>query len=173
VDIALGRVKKLLPFLLAVAVLTYVIGWHVWGVLYGLGVHPYPAPSTPWTYQLWSGFIPALAIVSIFGGITTHFRMLNCHVHGCWRLGRFELAGGQFKVCRKHSPHPDKLTAGYIAAKHQEHLDCLKTGYSPSSGPASSSISSSESLSPLPTTFPFGPASTSPPSPGPQSGTGT
>jgi hypothetical protein len=168
---ALGRVKKLIPFVVAVGLLTYFIGWHVWGVLYGLGVHPYPAPSTPWTYQLWSGFIPALAIVSIFGGITTHFRMLNCHVHGCWRLGRFELAGGQFKVCAKHSPHPSKLTAEYVQAKHREHLECVAS--SPSSGSALPSMSFSASSSPSPSTSLSEQGSTSPPPPPPQSDTAT
>lgn len=159
----LGRVTRCVAFAAAVGLLTYLFGWHTWGLLYGLGVHPYPGPTTPWTYQLWSGFIPSLAIVSIFGGITAHFRVLNCHVHGCWRIGKFELAGGQFKVCKKHSPHPDKLTHEYVLAKHQEHLDCLVSVSSSSSPPASPSISSSASLSPLPSTSPFGTGSTSPP----------
>jgi hypothetical protein len=100
-----------------------LMAWHPWSAAFAIGVHPYPA-GTPWTYQLWSGFIPSLAIVSIIGGIASHFRMINCHVHGCWRMGRFELAGGQFKVCHKHSPHPDKLTHWYILNKHKEHLKC-------------------------------------------------
>lgn len=100
-----------------------LIAWHPWGAAYAIGVHPYPA-GTPWTYQLWSGFLPALAIVSVFSGVTAHFRMINCHVHGCWRLGRFQMAGGQFKVCHRHSHHPEKITHAYVLAMHEEHLRC-------------------------------------------------
>jgi hypothetical protein len=121
----MGKLGTFAVLLVMAGVLTYLIGWHPWGFLYGLGIHPYPqSSSTPWTYQLWSGFIPALAIVSIFGGVATHFRAINCHVHYCWRIGRFELANGQFKVCKKHSPHPDKITHEYILRKHREHTEC-------------------------------------------------
>jgi hypothetical protein len=109
----------------------YAVGWHPWGVLYGVGVHPYPSSSsTPWTYQLWSGFIPALAIVSIFGALGSHLRSMNCHVTGCWRIGRYPLADGQFKVCHKHSPHPDKITHAHIL---REHAKCAAQSSSPSS----------------------------------------
>lgn len=103
---------------------------HPWGGAFALGVHPYPA-GTPWTYQLWSGFLPSLAIVSIFTGIGAHFKMLNCHVHGCWHIGKFPMAGGKFKVCHKHSDHPRKITHAYILAKHEEHARCA--GQLPSS----------------------------------------
>jgi len=128
----MGNLNKWVFLGILTGVLTYLIGWHTWGLLYGFGVHPYPeSSSTPWTYQLWSGFIPALAIISIFGGLSTHLRSINCHVNRCWRLGRFELAGGQFKVCHKHSPHPAKLTHRYILARHEEHMRCA--GQPPSS----------------------------------------
>lgn len=29
----------------------------------------------------------------------------QCHVHKCYRIGRYPIAGGQYKVCRRH--HPD------------------------------------------------------------------
>jgi hypothetical protein len=105
--------------LAVLGLLAWAVILHPWGLLYSVGVHPYPASSsTPWTYQLWSGFIPALAIVSIFGGLASHLRSMNCHVTGCWRIGKYPLADGQFKVCRKHSPHPDKLTHAYILGEH-------------------------------------------------------
>lgn len=90
---------------------------------YAIGVHPYPA-GTPWTYQLWSGFVPSLAIASLLSGVAAHLRMMHCHVHGCWRLGRFEMAGGQFKVCNRHSHHPKKITRQYVLATHEEHTRC-------------------------------------------------
>lgn len=106
-------------FLLCLA----LVAWHPWSAAFAIGVHPYPA-GTPWTYQLWSGFVPSLAIVSLLSGITAHFKMMNCHVHRCWRLGKFPMAGGQFKVCHRHSDHPEKITHAYILAKHEEHARC-------------------------------------------------
>lgn len=91
-----------------------------WSWAFAVGVHPYPA-GTPWTYQLWSGFIPGMTISSVFAGVASHVRLVNCHVHGCPRVGRYPLAGGEFKVCGKHSPHPGKLTSEYVLARHAAH----------------------------------------------------
>lgn len=96
---------------------------HPYGFETGIGIYPAPA-GTAWQYQLWSGFLPSLAIVSIFTGVGAHLKMLNCHVHRCWRIGKFPVADGQFKVCRRHSPHPVRLTHEYILAKHEENARC-------------------------------------------------
>lgn len=74
------------------------------GLLWFLGVYPVPS-GTSAMYQLWSGFIPALAIASLVGGLYRHFRHINCHVHRCWRLGRYE--AGPYKVCARHHPRDD------------------------------------------------------------------
>lgn len=40
-----------------------------------------------------------------FGGLsilTLAYRHLNCHQHGCFRLGRFPL--GHLRLCHKHHP---------------------------------------------------------------------
>lgn len=99
---------------------------HGWGWLYGLGVHPYPeSSSTPWTYQLLSGLVPALTVLSLLTFLATAFRHLNCHTAGCYRLGKFPVVGGQFKVCRKHhreiTGHPDKLTVDALRELHLAH----------------------------------------------------
>jgi hypothetical protein len=101
---------------------------HPWGWLYGLGVHPYPASSsTPWTYQLWSGFIPALTVTGLLASAIGLYRHANCHVTRCFRLARYPVAGGQFKVCAKH--HPDeqvragKVSHEHILRLHREHRD--------------------------------------------------
>jgi hypothetical protein len=31
-------------------------------------------------------------------------RKHNCHVHGCWRVGRHPVEGTPFTVCRRHDP---------------------------------------------------------------------
>jgi len=116
----MGRLR-LAALVIALGLSAWAVIAHPWGVLYAVGVHPYPASSsTPWTYQLWSGFIPGLAIVSIFGGLASHLRSMNCHVTNCWRIGRYPLAGGQFKVCRKHSPHPSRITHAHILREHEK-----------------------------------------------------
>lgn len=48
--------------------------------------------------------ITALGYLGIVSTLLHHF---NCHVTGCWNVGRFTVADGQYKVCRSH--HPDKL----------------------------------------------------------------
>lgn len=53
-------------------------------------------------YLWWSGFAGDLGI---FAAIMIGLRHLNCHQHGCIRLGRHQIDGTPFRVCRKH--HPD------------------------------------------------------------------
>jgi len=55
------------------------------------------------------------------------YRHANCHVTRCFRLARYPVAGGQFKVCAKH--HPDeqvragKVSHEHILRLHREHRD--------------------------------------------------
>lgn len=118
--------KKLIVLAVVGAIIWSVVA-HPWGWLYGFGVHPYPASSsTPWTYQMWSGIVPAMTVLSLVGAVITGYRHANCHVHNCWRIGRYEVADGHFKVCRKH--HPDdpvrtgQVSADHIKAVHVSHL---------------------------------------------------
>lgn len=110
-------------FIIAVA-LAWDIATHWFGWRTAFGLWPVP-DGTPWTYQLWSGFVPALTVLSLLGSAIALFRHVNCHVHGCPRVGRFAVAGGQFKVCQRH--HPDaavatrKLTVHHIRAMHLDH----------------------------------------------------
>lgn len=98
------RLKSILGVLLPLAVLgavVYAVSCHTWGVLYGLGVHPYPeSSSTPWTYQMWSGVIPALTVLTLFGALSSVYHLHNCHYETCWRLGRHRVNGSPW--CDKH-----------------------------------------------------------------------
>lgn len=70
------------------------------------------------TYLFWSGFCGDLAFI---GGGWAIVRHTNCHVRGCWRVGRHEVRGTHFKVCRKHHPAIDgKPSADDIARAHAE-----------------------------------------------------
>lgn len=54
--------------------------------------------SDKW-YGFWSGFGSDIGEVVLIGGLITIVRHHNCHVSGCWHLGRHQIAGGRYKVC--------------------------------------------------------------------------
>ena len=56
-------------------------------------------------YGFWSGFGSDVAEFAIVGALYASVRKHNCHVHGCWRVGRLPVDGTAWTVCRKH--HPD------------------------------------------------------------------
>lgn len=109
------RNRWLMLTLVAVIVLLLVLTPHA--LLWFVGVYPYPAGTAP-LYQLWSGFIPSIAIVSVV------WPFVNCHVESCPRYGRYHV--GDFRVCRKH--HVDeavrekRVTHQHIIDHHQKHL---------------------------------------------------
>lgn len=84
----------------AACLLVYAAIWHPWGLLYGLGVHPYPGPQTPWTYQMWSGIIPSLTVLSLFGSLGAAYHLHNCHADRCWRIGKHRIEGTPW--CTRH-----------------------------------------------------------------------
>jgi len=69
--------------------------------------------SGPW-YGFWSGFGSDLGEIAIIGGLISIYRRHNCHVKGCWRIGKHPVEGTTYVVCRQH--HPD------AAPTHQEVL---------------------------------------------------
>jgi hypothetical protein len=102
-------VRKLLFTIPAIGLvlLAYAAVAHPWGVLYAFGVHPYPeSSSTPWTYQLWSGIIPALTILTLFGSLGGAWHLHNCHQDGCWRMGKHRIAGTPWCDRHKHLAKP-------------------------------------------------------------------
>lgn len=95
--------RRLLPaiILAVLALAAWSITAHPWGWLYGLGVHPYPASSsTPWTYQMWSGILPALTVLTLFGSLGGAWHLHNCHYPRCLRLGKHKISGTPW--CTRH-----------------------------------------------------------------------
>ena len=87
---------------------------HLWGLLYGIGVHPYPASSsTPWTYQLLSGFVPALTVLGLLTFIAGAWHHVNCHQDHCWRIGKHKVDGTPW--CRKHHQQARARAAAGLA----------------------------------------------------------
>ena len=67
-------------------------------------------------YLWWSGMFSNL---TIFAAVILFYRKHNCHIHGCWRLGKHTAVddnGLEHAVCKHH--HPD-LGAGHQLRPHQ------------------------------------------------------
>jgi hypothetical protein len=91
---------------------------HPWGWAYGIGVHPYPeGSSTPWTYQLLSGFVPALTVVSLLSLLAGAWHHVNCHEAGCLRIGKHKVEGTPW--CSRHHEAARETT------KQQVTLDAI------------------------------------------------
>jgi hypothetical protein len=92
-----------------------------------LGVHTGTTNESGPYYGFWSGFGSDLAEFGILGAIATGIYQLvkkyNCHEPGCWRVGKYEAAGGQFLLCYHHHPdlHGLKPTHDLIVRLHREH----------------------------------------------------
>jgi hypothetical protein len=63
--------------------------------------------------SIWGGIVGDLGL---FTGLGLWLRHRNCHVSGCWRLGR--LPTGRFVVCHRHHPLGPPQHADILAA-HQ------------------------------------------------------
>lgn len=77
-------------------------------LIHALGID-YGAPYGKWVpYDFWSGFgsdISEFALaISLVGVLYALLRRHNCHVHGCWRIGRHKVDGTEYVVCRRHHP---------------------------------------------------------------------
>lgn len=74
--------------------------------------------SGPW-YLFWSGFGANFAEFTLVGGILGLFWKHNCHVKGCWRIGRHPVEGTGYVVCRRHHPE-DAPTPAQVRQRHRE-----------------------------------------------------
>lgn len=83
--------------------------WH-W-ILNFTGTH-IPSTGSQW-YNFWSGFGSDIGEVVIIGGVWSLYRKHNCHVKGCWRIGKHAVDGTPYIVCATH--HPDVPTKGVTA----------------------------------------------------------
>ena len=73
-------------------------------------------------YALWSGSGSDITeIVAVGAGLGLAWHHLNCHEPGCYRIGRYHAAGGQWKVCGQHLPGGPPQP-GQIALDHHHHL---------------------------------------------------
>lgn len=73
-------------------------------------------------YAFWSGPGSDISEVAIVGGILSWWHHKNCHVKGCFRLGKHQVEGTPHVVCRKHHPD-DAPTAQQIIIEHRKACD--------------------------------------------------
>lgn len=70
-------------------------------------------------YGFWSGFGSDLGELTIVAGILAAYRHHNCHVGGCWRLGK-PVEGTAYTACPRHHPaHAGKKRAVSLEAIHK------------------------------------------------------
>jgi hypothetical protein len=72
-------------------------------------------------YLFWSGAGSDLGEIAILGAILGAWHRVNCHVKGCWRIGRQHVEGTTYVTCRKHHPE-DKPTASHICERYHLYL---------------------------------------------------
>lgn len=104
-------------------------------VLAGVVLH-WHAPAQHWVavhlgivneggpfYGFWSGSGSDIGEVTLFAGVLAMARHHNCHVRGCWRLGR-PVDGTPYLACHRHHPAHEGakrgVTAEHIAQRHGE-----------------------------------------------------
>jgi hypothetical protein len=112
------------------AALAVIVLWviHSRQVGYWFQVHTGTVNEPGPYYGFWSGFgsdIEEFGILGAIGaGVYQLVKKYNCHEPGCWRIGHYPAAGGQFLLCYRH--HPDyqgrKPTHELIERLHGEHL---------------------------------------------------
>lgn len=106
---------------LAVWVALYPLDWQGW-----LGFTKAAYFTDGQNYAFFSGFGAWLSSTLGLSTIAaTLWHSLNCHVAGCLRPGRYPVAGGQYKVCRRHhgdiTGHPRRLTVHALRDLHIAH----------------------------------------------------
>lgn len=113
------RAAVLAAWLLFAALTAWSMAAHWLGWRFALGDWPVPA-GTGWPYQLESGFIPALTVLSLLGAIGGTYHLHNCHSARCWRLGKHKINGTPW--CSRHedegrAAHVSEATLLDIASK--------------------------------------------------------
>jgi hypothetical protein len=94
-----------------------VVTW--WHPLQHWFLHYTGSDNTSGTwYGFWSGFGSDLSEIMIVGALLAVLRKHNCHVHGCWRIGRHPVEGTGYVVCRRHHPDPP-LSAEHVTRRHR------------------------------------------------------
>ncbi|MDQ2873980.1 MAG: hypothetical protein M3Y33_03850 [Actinomycetota bacterium] len=94
---------------------------HEHGLAHALGIDTQQSQE----YDFVSGVGPMIITAVLgAGALASLWHVLNCHQQGCARIARFHVAGGQYKVCRRHHPELSVRRgplAHHILAAHKAH----------------------------------------------------
>lgn len=119
VSLILGYV--LLVFLLGGFAVTVLAFSDLLGIQRSLGIDGQASKN----YAFVSGSGPMfIAALGFTGLVVTAVHHLNCHQAGCPRVGRYPVAGGEYKVCRRHHPDPqikEGVSAAHLLSAHEKH----------------------------------------------------
>lgn len=74
-------------------------------------------------YSFWSGVGADIGEVTIIGGMIAIYRKHNCHVRGCWRVGKLAVDGTPYIVCHRHHPEHEGSRQATAEAIRQAHAD--------------------------------------------------
>ena len=121
-------IAVLLAGLAAYSAVTHWLAWR-----FAAGDWPVP-PGTPWTYQLESGFIPALTVLTLLGTVAGMWHKVNCHERRCPRIGRHTVDGTPW--CKRHQGKAREaagrnVTLADVSAQLGEIAALLRTGPRP------------------------------------------
>ena len=107
-----------------------------WWILHVTGVDNV---SGPW-YGFWSGFGSDLGEIEISPPTIAIYRRHNCHVKGCWRIGKYSVEGTGYVVCRHH--HPDEAPTHHevLAAHHAAKARRAQAAASQAAQPATPKV---------------------------------
>lgn len=94
------------------------------GLLYWLGLTNAAGP----VYSFWSGFGSDLGEVTLIAGVIALYRQHNCHVTGCWRIGKHPVMGTPYVTCAKHHPviHGQDIKVEHVQLAHMNATKASK-----------------------------------------------
>lgn len=106
-----------------VAALTWLAVDHPYGLRFAMGIWPVP-PGTPWTYQLESGFIPALTVLTLLSLVSGAWHHVNCHHRWCPRTGKHKVNGTPWCSLHQGEARPER-SDNEVLSSIEAKLDLL------------------------------------------------
>lgn len=73
-------------------------------------------------YGFWSGFGSDVGEAGIVAALAAQVRRHNCHVRGCWRVGRHQVGTTSWIVCGRHHPAGAPRRDQVLASAGKEDL---------------------------------------------------
>lgn len=98
----MSRILKVVGGAVVIALVVLVVLHWRWTIVH-LSQESGSSNASSRAYSFWSGFGSDIGEVVIIGGLIQLVRHHNCHVQGCWRIGR-KVDGTPYVACPTHHP---------------------------------------------------------------------